>query len=127
MASRIQNSKEVYPENEIQLRLKHQFPHWSLEHGSICRTYKTGDWRATLMLVNAVGHIAEAAFHHPDIELSYASLKVKLKTHSAKGVTNKDFELAKKIEEIVLWRPGEETGALSGLPDDPRYRYVEYD
>ena len=79
------------------------------------------------MLVNAVGHIAEAAFHHPDIELSYASLKVKLKTHSAKGVTNKDFELAKKIEEIVLWRPGEETGALSGLPDDPRYRYVEYD
>ena len=111
MASRIRNNEEVYPEDEIQVRLNHELSHWSLEDGSICRSYNTGGWRATLMLVNAVGHLAEAAFHHPDIELSYASLKVKLKTHSAKGVTNKDFELARKIEEIVLWQPGSEDGS----------------
>jgi len=127
MTSRMRNSEEVYPEDEIQVRLNHELSHWSFEDGSICRTYSTGGWRATLMLVNLVGHLAEAAFHHPEIELSYASLKVKLKTHSAKGVTNKDFELAGKIEEILLWQPGSEAGALQGIPGDPHYKYVEYD
>ena len=79
------------------------------------------------MLVNAVGHLAEVAFHHPDIELSYASLKVKLRTHSANGVTNKDFELARKIEQMVMWQPGGEPGALEGVPDNPNYKYVNYD
>jgi len=127
MATRIRNSEEVYLEDEIQDRLNHELSRWSLEDGSICRLYNTGGWRATLMLVNAVGHLAEAAFHHPDIELSYASLKVKLNTHSAGGVTNKDFELAGKIEEILLWRPGGETGALKDMPDDPRFQYLIYD
>ena len=57
------------------------------------------------MAVNAVGHLAEAAWHHPDIACSYAWLEVKLMTHDAKGITDKDFELAKKIEEVVGWRP----------------------
>jgi 4a-hydroxytetrahydrobiopterin dehydratase len=127
MATQIRNSEEVYPEDEIQERLNHELSHWTLEDGSICRLYNTGGWRATLMLVNTVGHLAEAAFHHPDIELSYAWFKVKLKTHSAGGVTNKDFELAIKIEEIVLWQPESETGALEGIPDDTRYKYVVYD
>lgn len=127
MASRIRNNEEVYPEDEIQVRLNHDLSHWLLKDGWICRTYNTGGWRATLMLVNAVGHLAEAAFHHPEIELSYASFKVKLKTHSVNGVTNKDFELAMMIEEIILWQPGSETGALGGVPADPRYKYVEYD
>jgi 4a-hydroxytetrahydrobiopterin dehydratase len=47
-------------------------------------------------------------------------------THSAKGITNKDFELARKIEEVVMWRPGLEGGAPEGTPDDARFKYIKY-
>ncbi len=57
------------------------------------------------MLVNAIGYVAEAAYHHPDLTVTWAKVWVKLQTHSAGGITDKDFELARKIEDIVLWRP----------------------
>ena len=53
------------------------------------------------MVVNTVGHLSEAAWHHPDLTVSYAFVIVKLMNHAAKGVTDKDFHLAKKIEEVV--------------------------
>ncbi len=120
-------SDEAYPSEEIRERLAQELPRWSLEEGWICRRYRTAGWRATLMVVNAVGHLAEAAFHHPDLVVSYAQVTVKLQTHSAQGVTHKDFELARKIEELVTWQPQREGGALEGLPDDPRFKYVDYD
>jgi 4a-hydroxytetrahydrobiopterin dehydratase len=79
------------------------------------------------MAVNAIGHLAEAAWHHPDLTISYAWLEVRLTTHSAKGLTAKDFALARKIEEVVAWRPGAEGGALEGTPADPRFAYIKYD
>jgi 4a-hydroxytetrahydrobiopterin dehydratase len=80
------------------------------------------------MVVNAVGHLAEAAWHHPDLTVSYAFVTVKLVTHSAKGITEKDFALAKKIEEFMQWQPGKEGGALEGTPnEDQRFKYIKYD
>ena len=80
------------------------------------------------MLINTVGHLSEAAWHHPDIAASYAWVEVKLMTHDAKGITDKDFELAKKIEEVVCWRPGQENGGLDGTPeDDQRFAYIKYE
>ena len=53
---------------------------------------------------------------------------MKPKTHDAGGITDKDFELAKKIEQVVQWRPGKEGGALEGTPEaDARFNYVKYD
>ena len=79
------------------------------------------------MVINTVGHLAEAAWHHPDINASYAFVVVKLMNHAAKGVTDKDFELAKKIEEVVMWQPAaEQDSALQGTPDDPRFKYIKY-
>ena len=120
-------AEETYDEAEIEARLREELPHWQLEKGWIRRKYKTSGWKGTLMVVNTVGHLAEAAFHHPDLTVSYAFVIVKLMTHSAKGVTNKDFELARKIEEVVMWQPGQEGGALEGTPDDPRFKYIRYD
>ena len=60
------------------------------------------------MVINAVGHLAEAAWHHPDITASYAWVEVRLQNHAAKGITDKDFELANKIEDVVHWQPGKE-------------------
>ncbi len=125
---RAKKSEETYNEEEIKTRLEAELPHWYYEDGWIRRKYKTAGWKSTLMVVNTVGHLAEAAFHHPDLTVSYAFVIVKLMNHAAKGVTNKDFELAKKIEEIILWQPGKEEGsALEGTPDDPRFKYIKYD
>ena len=102
---------------------------WRLEDGFIRRTYKTNSWKGTLMVINTVGHLAEAAWHHPDITASYAWVEVRLVTHSAKGITMKDLELARKIEEVVNWQPAKEAGsALEGTPHaDMRFAYIKYD
>jgi 4a-hydroxytetrahydrobiopterin dehydratase len=124
----------VYSDTEIQLKLSTDLPHWFYEDGWIRRKYKTSGWKATLMVVNTVGHLAEAAWHHPDLTVSYAFVVVKLCTHSAKGITDKDFELATKIESVVSWRPSQEASvqgkvsALEGTPnDDARFKYIKYD
>jgi len=124
---RKRETDEPYTDDEIEARLKEQLPHWYLENGWIRRKYKTSGWKSTLMVVNTVGHLAEAAFHHPDLTVSYAYVIVKLMNHAAKGVTEKDFALAQKIEEVVAWQPGREEGPLDGTPDDPRFKYIKYD
>jgi 4a-hydroxytetrahydrobiopterin dehydratase len=121
-------TERVYSEAEIEQRLKQELPHWYYENGWIRRKYRTSGWKATLMVVNTVGHLAEAAWHHPDLTVSYAFVIVKLVNHAAKGVTDKDFILAKKIEEVVQWNAREASGGiLEGTPDDPRFKYLKYD
>ncbi len=119
--------ERTYSEAEIKARLDREVPHWWYESGWIRRKYKTHSWKGTLMVINAVGHLAEAAWHHPDITASYAWVEVRLQNHAAKGITDKDFELARKIEDVVLWRPGEGS-ALDGTPtEDQRFAYIKYD
>jgi len=127
MSWRQQSEEYVYNETEIKQRLQAELPHWYLEKGWIRRRYKTSGWKSTLMVVNTVGHLAEAAFHHPDLTVSYAFVIVKLMNHAAKGVTDKDFELARQIESVLMWQPGQASGALTGTPDDPRFKYIKYD
>ncbi len=89
---------------QIADRLK-GLPGWSHEGGAIRRQYKTDGWPTTLMLVNAIGFYAESADHHPDLGVHWGSVEVALNTHSAGGITDKDFELAKLFEQCALWRP----------------------
>ena len=116
--------ERTYTDEEIAEKLK-ALPGWYYEDGWIRRQYKTDGWPTTLMLVNTIAFYAEAAYHHPDLAVTWAKVWVKLQTHSAGGITDKDFELARRIEEAVLWRPSGE-GALSGTPNkwvrggDPR-------
>ena len=119
---------DVYTAEEIEARLAAELPKWTFEDGWIRRKYKTAGWKSTLMVVNTVGHLAEAAWHHPDLTVSYAFVTVKLMNHAAKGVTDKDFALAAKIEEVVMWQPGADAdSALEGTPDDARFKYLKYD
>ena len=110
----------TYDEAGIAERLA-ALPGWRYADGTVQRTFKTANWRATLMVVTTIGHLCEAAWHHPDLLVSYDSVTVKLSTHSAKGITDKDFELAAKIEAVVTWRPGTEGGALTGPPASQAY------
>ena len=120
---------EVYTPEEIEARLKAELPHWYLENGWIRRKYRTSSWKSSLIVVSTVGHLAEAAWHHPDLAISYGFVIVTLITHDAKGITEKDFALAKKIEEVIQWQPAKEPDAvLEGTPnDDVRFKYVKYD
>src|SRR5581483_1088690 len=104
----------TYTDAQVEEKLK-ELPGWWLEDGWIRRTYKTDGWPTTLMLVNAIAYLAEAAYHHPDLAVTWGRVIVKLKNHAAGGITDKDFELARKIDEWVLWCP--QGGALEGTPN----------
>ena len=128
MGWRERTKDEVYSEAEVEARLTEQLPNWTLQEGWLRRKYKTSGWKGTLMVVNTIGHLAEAAWHHPDLTVSYAFVNVKLMNHAAKGITNKDFALARKIEDVVMWQPGSEADSpLEGTPDDPRFKYIKYE
>jgi 4a-hydroxytetrahydrobiopterin dehydratase len=119
--------ERTYADAEVIERLKQDLPHWALNDGRIVRRYRTSGWKATLMVVNAIGHLAEAAWHHPYLRVSYAWIEVVLQTHSAKGITDKDLALARKIEDLVAWQPGKEDGPFDGTPSEPRFAYIRYD
>jgi 4a-hydroxytetrahydrobiopterin dehydratase len=90
---------------DISDRLK-ALPGWHYDNAMLRRTYKTDGWPTTLMLVNAIGYYAEAADHHPDLMVHWGSVEVALSTHSAGGITEKDFALAGQIERAALWQAG---------------------
>ena len=119
--------EKTYTMEEIEGYLKNNLPNWYFENGWIRRKYKTSGWKGTLMVINTIGHLAEAAWHHPDISASYAFVIVKLQNHAAKGITEKDFSLAEKIESVVQLNPSTEDNTLEGTPEDPRFKYIKYD
>jgi 4a-hydroxytetrahydrobiopterin dehydratase len=110
----------TYAEAEVVAWLEENLPAWRLEESFLTRTYTTGSWQLTLLLANAIGYLAEAAWHHPELILSYPRLTVRLQTHDAGGITDKDLQLARRIEAVVTWRPSPED-ALEGTPK----RWVE--
>jgi 4a-hydroxytetrahydrobiopterin dehydratase len=76
----------------------------------ITRTFPTADFATGLDFVNRIGQLAEAAGHHPDLTLTYATVVVNLTTHDAGAVTSQDLDLAAQINN--LWRrlkPGAES------------------
>ena len=108
---------KIYTDHEIPEHLTALgLTEWYLEDGWIRRKYNTDGWPQTLMAVNAVGYLCEAAWHHADLAVTWGKLWVKLRTHDAGGVTDKNFELAKKIEEVVLFRPTAESALAPGNP-----------
>lgn len=92
--------EHTYDAAQITERLS-VLPGWTYDGASIRGSYKTDGWPTTLMFANAIGYYAEAADHHPDLELSWGRVVVKLSTHSAHGITDKDFALAQRIEEVA--------------------------
>src|SRR6266404_1070270 len=72
----------VYSETEIPAKLTELgLSEWYLEDGWIRRKYNTDGWPTTLMLVNAIGFLCEAAWHHADLAVTWGKVWVKLKTH----------------------------------------------
>lgn len=78
-----------------------QLPDWQLVgEKKIRRTYRFPDFATGLAFVNAVGAIAEAEGHHPDLLLAWGKVEIELWTHAIDGLSESDFILAAKIDEL---------------------------
>ncbi len=86
-------------EEEIVRRLA-EVPAWSRVGDAIERAWKFKDFREAMGFLNRVAELAEAANHHPDIWNSWNRVKLTLTTHDTGGLTNRDFNLAKKIDAL---------------------------
>jgi 4a-hydroxytetrahydrobiopterin dehydratase len=75
---------------------------WSREGSSISREWSFEDFARAMVFVNQVADAAEAANHHPDISLhGWNKVRLELSTHSAGGLTDSDFALAAKIDQLA--------------------------
>jgi 4a-hydroxytetrahydrobiopterin dehydratase len=81
--------------------LEQQPDGWHVMLGAIEAVYATGDFATGLAFVNRIGAEAEAADHHPDITLTYPAVHVRLTSHDAGGVTERDIALASRIRDIA--------------------------
>jgi len=109
-------------ETEIAERLR-ELPGWRFAEGAIRRRYPTDGWRGSMLVANAIAFLCEATDHHADLLVTWPAVSVALSTHSAGGITPKDFEVARLIEDQVLWRPGE--GSVLTGPKKPFVRHGE--
>lgn len=91
--------RALLTEAEITARLA-GIPGWTRKGNRITRTWKLKDFREALAFVNKVGALAESMNHHPEIFNSWAMVRLTLTTHDRGGLTNLDFELAKKIDAL---------------------------
>lgn len=74
---------------------------WTLENGFITKSFRFSDFKETFGFMTRIAFEAEAQNHHPNWENVYNSLTVRLNTHDANGITNKDIDLAHTIEQIA--------------------------
>lgn len=93
---------ELLSEGEISNYLE-DFPLWVKEDKVITRNYVASNFVAAIGLINSIAIYAEAMDHHPDILLyGWNKLRITLTTHDKDGLTELDFTLAKKIENLLM-------------------------
>jgi len=78
-----------------------QLPGWQLDGKSICSTRRFRGFPEAIEFVQAIVAPAEEAGHHPDLEISYNRVTIRLTTHDAGGLTHKDFALAQRIDTLT--------------------------
>ena len=75
-------------------------PGWSRRGDVITKTYQFRNFLTGIEFVTAIARAAEAADHHPDIDIRYTKIICSLSTHSAGGITQNDLDMAKQIEKV---------------------------
>jgi 4a-hydroxytetrahydrobiopterin dehydratase len=91
---------------------------WTQTSNALTRTLTSADFVEALALTIEIGKLAEAANHHPDIDIRYRTVHLSLTTHSAgHTVTDKDFDLAGKINDL-------NDSAIRLSTDELRHRYA---
>ena len=78
----------------------HTVPEWKHRGAAITRMFAFKDFPAAIRFVNRVAKLAEATWHHPDIDIRWNKVTLTLTTHDGGGLTRKDFRLAKKFDGL---------------------------
>jgi len=86
--------------NEIHRRFE-ELDGWDMVNDGISKLFEFEDFRKAMEFVNKIAEESEKENHHPDITVSYSKVTLFLVTHSANGLTHKDFKLAKIIDQLV--------------------------
>ena len=73
---------------------------WSRDGEKITKEFECGDFVGSVRFVEQIVGPAEAMGHHPDLEISWSTVKVSITNHSAGGLTAADFQLAGKVDEL---------------------------
>ena len=92
--------RELLTEDDTMQRLQ-TLNGWTLTAEGIRKQYVLKDFKTAVNLVNRVADLAEEANHHPDILINYKRVTLTLITHDSGGITEKDFELAARIDAIT--------------------------
>lgn len=79
-----------------------ELPDWTRDGDVLVRAIKRKDWPAAIALVDAVAAEADRRDHHPDLSVTgYRTVTFRLTTHSAGGITRRDLDLARAIDELA--------------------------
>ena len=79
-----------------------ELPDWTRDGPALVRTFQRRDWRDAIVLVNSVADEADRRDHHPDIEIAgYRNVTFRLTSHDSGGITRRDVNLAKRIDELA--------------------------
>jgi 4a-hydroxytetrahydrobiopterin dehydratase len=87
------------PEADLKLELE-RLDSWSRDSAAIRRTFRFQRFAEGIAFVNAVAAVADELDHHPDIDIRYTNVTMRLSTHDAGGVTRSDVQLAERIDSI---------------------------
>lgn len=87
---------------DVASRLMEQLDGWSFEQGHLAKSYYFPDFASALAFVNRIGAIAEEQNHHPDIYMTWGKVSLEIWTHKIDGLTESDFILAAKFDEIPV-------------------------
>jgi len=88
----------VLNDTEVQTQLK-EVPEWHLDSGKLVRDWAFRDFVQAMAFVNRVAQLAEAAGHHPDIDIRYNKVRLALISHDAGGITDRDLKMASRISQ----------------------------
>ena len=86
-------------DTEVLKRLK-SLSSWTVSNGELQKEFTLSSFSSAIFFIGAVARIAESAAHHPDIHVFYTRVILNIATHSAGGITEKDFALAQKVDEL---------------------------
>jgi 4a-hydroxytetrahydrobiopterin dehydratase len=91
---------EVLDDTAVQSALR-ELPGWMREGDEIVETYEFDNFRSAMAFVDRVAEAAEAANHHPDIDIRYNKVTLRLTSHDSGGLTEKDTSLARRIDRLT--------------------------
>jgi 4a-hydroxytetrahydrobiopterin dehydratase len=91
---------DLIEDDEIETLLK-KLPEWDLEDRSIVRVVEFDEFMQGIDFVDGVAEISEEAGHHPDIDIRWTTVTLRLTTHDVGGLTESDFEVARKIDTLL--------------------------